>query len=157
MPVALVVCFAGLTLATVRAQQERSLNSIWPDLLRIFLVSVVLCDFPGIGNWLETIVIDIEQAAGVGNGSAFADYIAALKQKFGVDLSALDSVVPAGPYSSATGTGTTSETTRTTVSTYGYEQPGDSTYDSKSAQGIGAFPFDSASGSLVPVNPWRSR
>jgi len=150
MPVALVVCFAGLTMATVRAQQERSLNSIWPDLLRIFLVSVVLCDLPGIGNWLETMVIDIEQAAGVGNGSAFSDYIAALKQKFGVDLSALDSVVPPGPYSSATGTGTTSETTGTTVSTYGYEQPGDSTYDSKSAQGIGAFPFDSASGSLVP-------
>ena len=32
---------------------------------------------------------------------------------------------------------------------YGYEQPGQAYYDSKSAQGIGAFAFDDTPGSLA--------
>ena len=42
MPIAFVVCAAGLLMAAVRAQYERSLSSIWPELVRIFLVSMFL-------------------------------------------------------------------------------------------------------------------
>lgn len=147
MPVALVVCFGGLTFIAVQAQRERSLGEIWPAMLRIFLVSIGLVFLPTIGNWLEQLVLDVEQASGVGNGSAFSDYLGAIKQKFGVDLSALNSLVPIGPNGAASnGAGSSGPT----VSTYGYEKPGDPTYDANSAQGIGAFSFDSAPGSLVP-------
>jgi type IV secretion system protein TrbL len=39
---------------------------------------------------------------------------------------------------------------------YGYEKPGDPNYDSKSAQGIGAFGFDTAPGSLNNIGAGRA-
>jgi len=39
---------------------------------------------------------------------------------------------------------------------YGYEAPGSPNYDSKSAQGIGAFGFDTAPGSLNNIGTWRA-
>jgi hypothetical protein len=141
MPIALVVCFAGLSMAAVRAQAERSLTSIWPELIRILLVSMFLVNMPVIGNWFGGIVSDIEQTTGL-NGNPMQAFVAAIKQKFGVDLSALLSPLTPGGISS-------SSSSDATVSTYGYEQPGDPTYDKNSAQGIGAFPFSSAPGSLV--------
>jgi hypothetical protein len=148
MPIALVVCFAGLTFQAVRANHERSLTSIWPELLRILLVSMFLVNMPTIGNWVGGLVTDIEQASGV-NGNPLSAFVAAIRQKFGVDLSSLLAPVSPGGSLGSSSSGTLGAI----VSTYGYEQAGDATYDPKSAQGIGAFPQFSAPGSLgsVPV------
>jgi hypothetical protein len=43
-----------------------------------------------------------------------------------------------------------------TLTHYGYEQPGDANYDSNSAQGIGAFGFDDAPGSLGNIGAGRA-
>jgi len=147
LPFALVACAGGLTMTAVRAGQEKSLQHVWPTILRIALVALFLIDMPAIANATEQLVLSVEQASGVGNGTAFSDYIAALMQKFGVDLSALNGIVPQGPYGNGAGA---APADAPTISTYGYEKPGDPNYDSKSAQGIGAFDFDSAPHSLVP-------
>jgi hypothetical protein len=145
-PIALVVCFAGLSMAACRAQHERSLSSIWPELLRIFLVSLFLCNMAEVGDWVGGVVADIEQESGV-NGNPMQAFVAAIRQKFGVDLSqTLGPITPGG----LTGPVGTPSQNGATVSTYGYEQPGDPNYDSNSGQGIGPFSFDSAPGSLVP-------
>jgi hypothetical protein len=143
MPVALIVVFAGFTMVAVQAQRERSLQEVWPAMLRITLVALGLVFMPQIGNWLGNVVTEIEQVSGV-NGNPLSAFIAAIRQKFGVDLSGmLGNISPGGASGAQLGSGPT-------VSTYGYEKPGDPTYDPNSAAGSGAFPFDSAPGSLVP-------
>jgi hypothetical protein len=145
MPVALIVIFGGFTMIAVQAQWERSMQEVWPAMLRITLVSMGLVFMPQIGNWLGDVVTDIEQAAGI-NGNPLSAFVAAIKQKFGVDLSSmLGAVSPGGTNGIAQ-----AANGAPTVSTYGYEQPGSPNYDSNSAQGIGSFAFDAAPGSLVP-------
>ena len=146
MPIAFVLCAAGLLMAAVRAQYERSLSSIWPELLRIFLVSMFLCNMDKVGDWVGGVVAAIEEQTGI-NGNPMQAFTNAIYQKFGVDLSkALGPITPGG----LTGPVGNPASNGVTVSTYGFEQPGDSTYDAASAQGEGAFSFDSAPGSLVP-------
>jgi hypothetical protein len=113
MPIALVVCFAGLTMAAVRAQHERCLQSIWPELMRILLVSMFLVNMDQVGSWVNGLVTDIEQAANV-NGNPLAAFVAAIQQKFGVDLSALASTVSPG---GTLGTSGSSSSGAITVST----------------------------------------
>ena len=136
MPIALVVCFAGLTMAAVRAQHERCLQSIWPELMRILLVSMFLVNMDQVGSWVNGLVTDIEQAANV-NGNPLAAFVAAIQQKFGVDLSALASTVSPGGTLGASGS---SSSGAITVSTYG--APDDPNLDSNSAQGVGIAPFN---------------
>jgi len=146
MPIAFVVCAAGLLMAAVRAQYERSLSSIWPELVRIFLVSMFLCNMDKVGDWVGGVVAAIEEQTGI-NGNPMQAFTNAIYQKFGVDLSkTLGPLTPGG----LTGPVGNPASNGATVSTYGFEQPGDSTYDAASAQGEGAFSFDSAPGSLVP-------
>ena len=144
MPIALVVCFAGLTMAAVRAQHERCLQSVWPELMRILLVSMFLVNMDQVGSWVNGLVTDIEQAANA-NGNPLAAFVAAIQQKFGVDLSALASTVSPG---GTLGTSGSSSSGAITVSTYG--APDDPNLDSNSAQGVGIAPFNTP-GSLNSV------
>jgi hypothetical protein len=141
--VALVVCFAGLMMCVQRALQEKSVTSILPALIQISIVSLIVGNMPAIGNTFEQAVLDIEQTAGVGNGSAFTDYTAAIKTKFGVDVSGLNYLVPAGPNQTAGG----STQSGTMLTHYAYQ--GDTTPDGGSSQGIGAFAPFLTKGSLI--------
>src|SRR5215471_10046802 len=81
------------------------------------------------------VVAAIEEQTGI-NGNPMQAFTNAIYQKFGVDLSkTLGPIAPGGL------TGPVGNPASATVSTYGYEQPGDSTYDAASAQGEGAFSF----------------
>jgi hypothetical protein len=147
LPVALVICFWGLTLCIMQAHQARSVSAILPALIQITIVSLIVSNMTTLGNWLEQVVLDIEQTAGVGNGSAFTAYTAAIKTKFGVDVSVLNNLMPASPGQTA------GATLNGTMLTH-YAYPNDSTGDSKSSQGIGAFaPFLTAGSLIAYQNP----
>ena len=150
MPVAYVVVAGGLTWATIRAHAERSLNTVMVQLIRIALVALFLINIGLVGNFINGAVSSIEEQTGI-NGNPMAAFVAAIKQKFGIDLSVLtnatNAMFPGG--SSVGSINTLPAGTTPTISTYGYEQPGDPTYDPQSAQGSGAFPFSSAPGSLM--------
>jgi hypothetical protein len=139
-PVALVVCFAGLMMCLQRALQERSVASILPALIQISIVSLIIGNMPAIGNAIEQAVVDIEQAAGVGNVSAFTQYTQVIKTKYGVDISALNNLVPSnGPVGPAQdGSMLTS-----------YGQANDPNGDPASLLGIGAFAPFLQPGSLI--------
>ena len=89
-PVALVICFAGFVMCIQRAMLEKSVGSILPAMIQISIVSLIIGNMPEIGNVIEQTVLDIEQAAGVGNGNAFTHYTAVIKTKYGVDVSRLE-------------------------------------------------------------------
>ena len=150
MPVAYVVVAGGLTWATIQAHAERSLNTVMVQLIRIALVALFLINIGLVGNFINGAVSSIEEQTGI-NGNPMAAFVAAIKQKFGIDLSVLtnatNAMFPGG--SSVGSINTLPAGTTPTISTYGYEQPGDPTYDPQSAQGSGAFPFSSAPGSLM--------
>jgi hypothetical protein len=95
------------------------------------------------------------------SGGVFAAYRQAVAQKFGSN-----SQVSSQPSSSSTQSGhpsfptiegdasvgfTPMQPTGVTLNHYGYEPIGSKNYDPRSAQGSGAFPFDSAPQSLVPL------
>jgi hypothetical protein len=142
-PVALVVCFAGLVMCIQRAMLEKSVGSILPAMIQISIVSLIISGMPDIGNAIEQAVLSIEQTAGVGNGSAFTDYTTAIKTKFGVDVTGLNNLVPAGPNQTAGG-----PTQSGTMLTH-YAYQGDTTPDGGSSQGIGAFAPFLTKGSLI--------
>src|SRR5258707_3286148 len=96
-----------------------------------------------IGNASGQAVRSIEQTAGVGNGSGFTDYTTANKTKFGVDVSGLNNLVPAGPNQTAGG-----PTQSGTMLTH-YAYQGDTTADGGSSEGIGAFAPFLTKGSLI--------
>lgn len=136
--VALVVCFGGLVMVVTQAQRERHIGEIMPALIRITLISLLLANLGDISNWLGDLVTDIEQAAGV-NGNPMQAFTNAIQAKFGVDPAAtFGTISPNGQANAAPGT----------ILTH-YAYPGDSTPDSLSAQGIGAF--NSTPGSLVAL------
>jgi hypothetical protein len=144
MPVAFVVCVWGLVWTAVRANHERALSSIWPELTRILCVALFLCNMGTIGDWFGSVVASVEQESGI-NANPMQVFSNAIYQKFGVDLSkAIGPITPGGL------TGPPAASTTPTISNYGYEQPGDPNYDSNSALGIGAFDFSSHPGSLIP-------
>jgi hypothetical protein len=138
-PVALVICFAGFVMCIQRAMLEKSVSSILPAMIQIAIVSLIVGNMPEIGNVIEQTVLDIEQAAGVGNGNAFSQYTSVIKTKYGVDVSGLNNLVPsnAGPTQNATAQ----------LTHYAYA--GDTTSDSASKDGIGAFAPFLAKDSLV--------
>ena len=78
---------------------------------------------------VDDAVNDVGSSIGFGSGNVFAMYTAAIKQKFGIDLSQLNQIVPNGPFGSAT------SSSGTLLTHYAY--PGDSTPDPYSGNGIG--------------------
>ena len=156
MPVGYVVVSGGLCWSAIEAHRERSLSVLGPQLIRIALVALFLINMGSVGNWFNDMVTSIEQETGL-TGNPMAAFVAAIKQKFGIDLSVLtnatNAMFPGG--AGAASIGSLPSGTTPTISNYGYEPEflanGDKNplYDSNSAQGIGAFPFSSAPGSLM--------
>jgi hypothetical protein len=95
-------------------------------------------------------------------GNVLQAYKQAVAEKFGSDSS------PPSPSSVGDATGasidpmtgasvTPQSSSSFRITSYGYEKPGDPNYDSNSANGIGAFSFDSEPGSLgTSMAPPRS-
>jgi hypothetical protein len=153
----LVLAFAGLVVLVNQAFREQSLSSIWPTLARLIVVVVLTGSLIGWGNLLSGAVNDVISQMGISqlNGGVFTDYRNAVAQKFGSNSAAGAQGAPpssnqvSAPVEGDTSGGFSPQVTGVKITHYGY--PNDPTPDSKSAQGIGAFNFDSTPGSLKPL------
>ena len=157
-----VLSFCGILLLSAQAAREHSVGSIWHMLVRLIVVVILVGNLSSWGDLLNEAVNDVDSLMGLNgvSGGVFAAYRQAVAQKFGSDSpTSSQSGLPtqsANP-SFPTTEGDTSrgfavqQPTGVTLNHYGYEPIGSKNYDSKSAQGIGAFPFDSTPQSLVPL------
>ena len=163
-PVVLVLMFAGLTIKVVQAQQQRCLSSILPFLVRMLAVSFLVGGLITWGNMLQSGVTDLISQLGLTqtNGNVYQAYRNAVAQRFGSDNAASNATLQGVNSNSGTSLNLPSEgdtsggfnvgqNTGINLNHYGYEQPGQPNYDSGSANGQGAFPFDTAPHSLVPL------
>ena len=156
--VTLVMCFCGILLMCNRAMQEQSLHSVWPFLVRIAVVVILVGSLGAFANLIATGVNELVGYLGATTpgGNVLQAYKQAVAEKFGSDSS------PPSPSSVGDTTGasldpmtgasvTPQSSSGFRITSYGYEKPGDPNYDSNSANGIGAFSFDSAPGSLGTI------
>jgi hypothetical protein len=162
--VTFVLAVVGLLLIVNQAFREQSLKSVKAALVRLIVIIIMLGTLGGWGDVLSSAVDDLAAQAGLSpnGGGVFEAYREAVARKFGSDSAApaVDAFESGGSNGQSTGTtgdftvpdgAATGQNTGVKLTRYGYEQPGEPNYDSKSAQGIGAFGFDSAPGSLVPL------
>jgi hypothetical protein len=162
--VTFILAVVGLLLIVNQAFREHSLKSVKGALVRLIVTVIMLGTLGGWGDILNSAVDDLAAQAGLSpnGGGVFEAYREAVARKFGSDSAApaANAFESGGSNGQSTGTtgdftmpngAATGQNTGVKLSRYGYEQPGDPNYDSKSAQGIGAFGFDSAPGSLVPL------
>ena len=146
--VAEVSCVAGLSYLCWLAFHEKHLHSVNRGIIWTLIVALLVGNLQSIGNVLSDATASISSAIGLGNGNLFPLYTAAIKQKFGVDVSQLNSLVPNGPYG---GTNPSAASGGSTVSHYGYA--GDSTSDPNSANGIGAWNNKLVAGQSLALTP----
>jgi hypothetical protein len=159
--VAFVFSFAGLTVHTVHALIGRNVEIVFPALVRLTIVSLLIIFLE---SWSDTLVIGVEglkaDLGATGGFSIFEDYQAAIARKMGSATAAANfgqaQRTPSGQPGAVPSPlpDPTVKTSGVTLTHYAY--PGDDggtpggKIDSNSAQGIGAFPFSSAPGSLIP-------
>jgi hypothetical protein len=148
--VTLVLAFCGLMIVVIPALRTHNVSSIIGALIRMAIAVVLLGLLGTWGDLLNDAVTGLMADLGWGAtfpGGLATEYRNALLRRFGSDS------VQAGQSSGA-------QLERTQggvkITHYGYEKPGDPNYDSKSAQGIGAFDFDSAPGSLQAIGAGRA-
>jgi hypothetical protein len=166
-PVVLVLMFAGLMIKVAQAQQQRCLSSLWPLFVRMGAVSILVGSLITWGNLLQSGVNDLISQLGLTqvSGNVYQAYRTAVAARFGSDNMASNATlqgVTSKNFSSqapfnVTAEGDTSggitigQSTGIKLNHFAYEKPGDLNYDSNSPQGVGAFDFDSAPGSMVPL------
>jgi hypothetical protein len=137
--VTFVLAVAGLIYCAVQGFRGRGVGQVGGHLVRIMAAVILLGAF---GIW----VTELNEAAMnlVEFDTVANSYETAVLGEFG-SLSAGQTGTSGGwggsgvPLQSSSGV---------KITRYGYELPDDPNYDSKSAQGIGAFSFDSSAGSL---------
>jgi hypothetical protein len=135
--VAFVLACAGLIYCAVQAYQERGVGRVNGHLMRTIVAVVLLGMF---GTWvteLNDAALSLVEFDTVANS-----YETAILREFGSQSAGQSQ--PSGGQSSVP----QQPSNGVKVTRYGYELPGDPNYDSKSAQGIGAFSFDDTPGSL---------
>jgi hypothetical protein len=145
-----VLAFAGLTLVTVQAMRERATQSILNQLVRIAICTLLLGSLGSWGNVIADGVNGVVSQLGLGtiSGGVYNAYTKAIAAKFGSDSAVANSPPITAPAGQGVLAGTPSQSANGILLTH-YANPGDTTPDQNSAQGIGAFPFSSAPGSLV--------
>jgi hypothetical protein len=158
-----VLAFSGILLLCAQAAREHSVGVIWPMLVRLIVVVILVGNLGSWGDLLNDAVNDVDSLMGLNgvSGGVFAAYRQAVAQKFGSNSQAssqsssslTQSANPSFPASEGDASGgfTVQQPTGVTLNHYGYEPVGSKDYDPQSAQGSGAFPFDSAPQSLVPL------
>jgi len=148
--VTLVLAFCGLMIVAVQALRTYDVSSIIGALIRM-TVAVVLLGLLGTwGGLLNDAVMGLMAELGWGAtfpGGLATEYRNALLRRFGSDSDEVGQSSAAQLQSTQGGV---------KITHYGYEKPGDPNYDTKSAQGIGAFDFDSAPGSLQAIGAGRA-
>jgi hypothetical protein len=156
--VALVLAFAGLLVHVCSGLIRRDAGQMFPTLVRLALISILITSLESWGDALVGAVTNLisEMGASGAGGNIFTDYQQAIARKMGTAAAAanlsqsnqaLATPIPEGDMSAGFAT---QPIGGITLTDYGYEPPGSANYDSNSAQGIGAFSWDSAPGSLIP-------
>ena len=155
--VAFILAVAGLTVHACTALARKDIAHMWPTLVRLALIPIII---GALQSWGDVLVSGVQGlisdmgANGTG-GNIFADYQAAIARKLGTAAAAANisqaNQMPATPATEGDTSGGFAAQPLKGVTLTHYAYPGDSTPDSKSAQGIGAFPFSSAPGSLIPM------
>jgi hypothetical protein len=150
---ALSVC--GLTIHAFHALINKNLAVVFPSLVRLTMVVVLI---GSLETWTDMLVLGangLRDELGATSGfDIFQDYQAAIARKMGTAAAAANfgqRQNQPGNLGQATPSPLPDPTSRTnglTLTHYAY--PGDGTPDGNSARGIGAFPFSSAPGSLIP-------
>jgi hypothetical protein len=153
LPVAFVICVAGLLIYTFRAQGSHSYPEMMRGLVRVMIIALVIPELGSWGDLLMSGVNDLVSQTGGGNGvNLIQAYQAAVARKLGTAAAAQNVKqatgfnAPAAPDAGGS-LATPQPINGVKITAYGY--PGDTNGDSNSAQGIGAFPFSSAPGSLI--------
>jgi hypothetical protein len=155
--VCFVLALTGLLVHTIHAMIRRDLAVMFPTLVRLIVVALLVGSLGLWGDMLSNVVTGLITDMGVTGTPAtvFQDYQAAIALKMGTAAAAQNlQQVPAGtkpgqavpsplpdPNAKATGL---------TLTDFGYEAPGSPNFDQNSHDGVGAFPFSSAKGSLIP-------
>jgi hypothetical protein len=147
--VTLLCAFCAVMIVASHALQEKHLSRIWPLFVRMGVAVALLSSLPTWGDAINNAMADLVSQLGWGtfSGGVANSYQAAIAKKWGTasigqtNNLGTDTQVAANPSSGGV-----------QLTHYGYEQPGQPYYDSKSAQGIGAFAFDDTPGSLQNIN-----
>jgi len=154
--VTFVLAVAGLLFHVLHAQVSGTIRPLGPTLVRLAMVALLVGALESWGDMLVTAVEGLISDMGAnGNGAdIFQDYQAAIARKLGSAAAAANFSQSNSPSSlpqteGDTSGGFTPQSTGVTLTHYAY--PGDSNGDGNSRQGIGAFPFSSAPGSLIPL------
>jgi len=138
--VTLVLMCAGLIYCVVQAYQERGVGRLSGYLVRMVVAVIVLSVFATWVSELNDAAISLVEF-----DTTASSYETAILQEFG-SQSAGQSQQSSGQAGQSSVPQQSSSGLK--ITRYGYELPGDPNYDIKSAQGIGAFNFDSTPGSL---------
>jgi hypothetical protein len=151
--VAFVLCFAGILTHLCIALNRGDLRSVLPNLTRLGLIPIIIVGLETWGDTLVDIVTGLNDDIGASSGSTiFQDYQAAIARKLGTAAASANlnqTNQPNMPLGEGEGSQGFQPTNGAILTHYAYQ--GDSTPDTNSAQGIGAFPFSSAAGSLIPM------
>ena len=147
-------CGTGLLMLCAQAYRENCIRGLWPNFIRVTVAVALLSFLPTWADAFQDAVTDVvHECFGTSfPGGAFAAYEQAIATKFGAAsigtasqiIGALSGGQPQAPEG------------QLHLTHYGYEKPGDPNYDSRSANGIGAFPFDTAPGSLNAIGAGRA-
>jgi len=153
--VTLVLSFCGLLLLVSQGLREKSTHNILPTLVRLAVIVIMVGSLGAWGNLLVDGVNDVVAQMGLNGigGGIFAAYRNAVARKFGSDGAAQQGgqQQQAPQRSLYSNGGLTPSASGIQLNHYGYEQPGSPNYDKASADGRGAFTFDTEQGSLVPL------
>lgn len=150
--VPLLCGFCGLMIVVAHAFQEKHLGRIWPMFVRMGVAVALLSTLPTWGDAINGAMTDLVSQLGWGQfpGGVVNAYQAAIAKKWGTGSVKGQNNNP-GANNQAGGV-SNPVAGAVQLTHYGYEQPGQPNYDSKSAQGIGAFGFDDTPGSLQNIN-----
>jgi hypothetical protein len=163
VPVVLVLMVAGLLLKALQAHAERTLGALMPYFVRMAVIVFLTASLAVWANMIQAGVNDLVSQLGLTQigGNVYQAYLQAVQQRFGTNSVAGNIAQATSATSTASGFNvpvegdtsavfsTTPSATGTTVTHYAYA--GDSTPDSNSSQGIGAFGPYLTPGSLVPM------
>jgi hypothetical protein len=153
-PITWLFCGTGLLMLCAQAYRENSIRGLWPNFIRVTVAVALLSFLP---TWADTfqdgVTEVVHECFGTTfPGGAFAAYEQAIATKFGTA-----SIGNAGQMIAALSGGQAQALKgQLHLTHYGYEKPGDPNYDARSANGIGAFPFDTAPGSLNAIGAGRA-
>jgi hypothetical protein len=106
--VAVVMCFGGFGWLVRQAQHERNTNRIFEGMSTLTIVVLLIANGPAIGTWIESVVIGVEQDAGI-NTSVFGSYLDVIKTRYAIDLTQLKATIPGEAQTTDTDTQVTTQ------------------------------------------------